>query len=317
MNRFWVSVLIVTAVLLSSSCLSKIALAQEAAANDDNIVGQWTLKYTARNQQSTAKLLITRSDNGTLSGKWDSARGASEIAYLKFKDGKLTFLRRLTLQGRVIALPFVGKIEGGKLTGQFDSSRGKMPVSGTRSGTIARRPSDRSAASQRGRDPRARTRAGEAGRGELRPSVQLSGTMKTETITGPISKKQITFYVYLPAGYYEGEKRYPVTIFLHGIGQARGGVLPRGFAEGAFGFLDRAMRSGKISPHIRTVPYSVDKNMWADAKDGPSMAETNVVKEIIPYVDGKYRTIADRKPDEFADRKRTRAKWTPYSPKCK
>lgn len=141
MNRSWVSVLIVMAVLLSSSCLSKIALAQEAAANDDNIVGQWTLKYTARNQQSTVKLLITRRENGTLSGKWDGARGASEIADLKFKDGKLTFLRRLTLQGRVIALPFVGKIEGGKLTGEFDSSRGKTAVSGTRSGITEQQPS--------------------------------------------------------------------------------------------------------------------------------------------------------------------------------
>lgn len=119
--------------------------------------------------------------------------------------------------------------------------------------------------------------------------------MKTVKITGPISKKEITFYVYLPAAYDKDEKRYPVSIFLHGIGQSRGGVLPRGFAQGAFGFLDRAMRAGKIGPHIQIVPYSMDKNMWGDAQHGSSMPETNVIKEFIPYVDGKYRTIADRK----------------------
>ena len=245
--------------------LTHVMASPVLAENDsDNLVGQWTIEYTARNQPSTATLLITTGDDGSLSGQWTSGRGTSEIDDLKFEDGRLTFVRRFTIQGRTMEMRFAGKVVDGKLTGEFDSSRGKTPANGARSdltaptqtdqNTAGQRPSGRRTGGPRGGNPRARTTEAEAPVSEPAPRIRLSGTVKTETITGPISKKEITFYVYLPAGYDKGDERYPVSIFLHGIGQSRGGVLPRGFAEGAFGFLDRAMRAGKIGPHIQIVP---------------------------------------------------------------
>ena len=42
-------------------------------------------------------------------------------------------------------------------------------------------------------------------------------------------------------------------------------------------------------------PDGYNDSFWGDSKDGSKPAETNFIKELIPYIDANYNTIADRK----------------------
>ena len=120
----------------------------------------------------------------------------------------------------------------------------------------------------------------------------FEGEVSQKSIMGPISKHKIHFDIYLPKDYKSGSKKYPVIYFLHGKG--RGSKTPKPETD-LFKFYDDAINSGKLPPLIVVAPNSRATNMWGDAKDKSSMAETYVIKELIPHIDSEYRTISDRK----------------------
>ena len=111
-----------------------LALSPRAWA-DDEVVGEWDLEYTVRNQQRRAKLVIRKSNDGSLAGKWRSPPFRSEIDELRCDDGKLSFRRRLFINEREMPMQFEGKIEGDTLSGRFDFSQGQFAVTGTRAGS--------------------------------------------------------------------------------------------------------------------------------------------------------------------------------------
>jgi len=98
----------------------------------------------------------------------------------------------------------------------------------------------------------------------------------------------------LPNGYEEGDERLPVVYFLHGLSQGRTRDVAAAYVEKAAVFYDRVIAEGKIGPLIQVIPPSGGPNMWADTKDGSSLAETYVIRELIPHIDKTYRTIASR-----------------------
>ena len=126
----------------------------------------------------------------------------------------------------------------------------------------------------------------------IQTSLALEGQSKQETFVGPYSKHNIYYDIYLPKGYNSSKKKYPVIYFLHGKGTGRDTPRPN---KRIFPFYDKAINSGKIPPFIVVAPNSRAANMWADAKDKSSLAETYVIKELIPHIDSKYRTIPTRK----------------------
>ena len=95
--------------------------------------------------------------------------------------------------------------------------------------------------------------------------------------------------VILPDAYEaDANVRFPVVYALHGAGgesrgffQARpGGILPR--LSDKYGF-------------IAVCPDGAKTSWWLDSPVNPKMKyETLVVKEVLPYIDAKYLTLADR-----------------------
>ena len=118
----------VLALLAAPAVLSPVAWA------DDAVVGRWTLKYTVRNRQMSGALVIAKSDDGSLSGKWMSPSFRSEIEDVKFEDGKLTFSRRVFLNQGGLSMRFEGTVEGDTLSGRFQLPQGQSAVTGTRGG---------------------------------------------------------------------------------------------------------------------------------------------------------------------------------------
>jgi endo-1,4-beta-xylanase len=95
--------------------------------------------------------------------------------------------------------------------------------------------------------------------------------------------------IYLPPGYAEGNERYPVAYFLHGVNGNESShnevVLPA---------LEQAVAAGVVRPMIVVFPNGYEDIYWGDSKDGVKAAETSVIQELIPHIDSTYRTIADR-----------------------
>jgi len=115
----------------------------------------------------------------------------------------------------------------------------------------------------------------------------LKGKTYTVTITGSVTNKPVTFTVYIPENYDTSTDRYPVVCHLHGVGGTYAGnqivTVPSS--------LELAISSGLAGPMIIIFPDGYDDSSWADSYDGAIMPETNIIKEIIPYVDNTYRTI--------------------------
>ncbi|MEW6653257.1 MAG: alpha/beta hydrolase-fold protein [Bacteroidota bacterium] len=118
----------------------------------------------------------------------------------------------------------------------------------------------------------------------------LRGKVLQRSFLGTITNKTIPFSIYLPEGYDNSTERYPVIYHLHGIGGSYTGnqtvTIPSKYEE--------SLDSNYVGKVIIVFPDGYSNSMWADSWSGHKPAETNIVKELIPYIDSIYRTKADR-----------------------
>ncbi|HEU0119767.1 MAG TPA: alpha/beta hydrolase-fold protein [Bryobacteraceae bacterium] len=99
-------------------------------------------------------------------------------------------------------------------------------------------------------------------------------------------KKDVGYNIYLPAEYETAtSKRFPVIYWLHGAG----GHESQGLAQAAL--LDKAITAGLMPPTIMVIPNGGKRSEYKDWQDQNVMAETMIIKELIPLVDAKYRTL--------------------------
>lgn len=97
-------------------------------------------------------------------------------------------------------------------------------------------------------------------------------------------------FVYTPAGYEQNlDERYPVFYLQHGGGEDETGWINQGYAEI---IMDNLIAEGKA------VPMIVVMNCGYASKPGSSddfdAFEDMMIDDVIPFIDSRYRTIADR-----------------------
>jgi enterochelin esterase-like enzyme len=102
-------------------------------------------------------------------------------------------------------------------------------------------------------------------------------------------------HVYTPPGYdQQPQTRYPVLYLQHGAGENERGWVEQGRANF---ILDNLIASGKAVPMILVVDtgYAAKPGNGPDGKPpGPNSAfEEVMTTELIPLIDGRYRTVAD------------------------
>lgn len=100
-------------------------------------------------------------------------------------------------------------------------------------------------------------------------------------------------HIYLPPGYDNSSKKYPVLYLVHGAGDCDDSWTSVGHAHF---ILDNLIASGKAAPMIVVMPAG-------HTPDRPNASMANMLvntdfrddffKELIPYVEGHYRTIND------------------------
>lgn len=100
----------------------------------------------------------------------------------------------------------------------------------------------------------------------------------------------IGFGLYLPPEYHKEKRKYKVLYWLHG----KRGDEGEGYRYGVVKTLDKAVRDGKIESMIMVLVNGTPFSMYSDYSDGTVPAESTLIKELIPFIDGNYRTLKDR-----------------------
>lgn len=96
--------------------------------------------------------------------------------------------------------------------------------------------------------------------------------------------------VYLPPGYESSGLRYPVVHVLHGGGGDQADWVTFGKIQA---ILDRAYAADPSRAVIAVMPDG-RSGQWYDYEDRSFLIESYVLDYLVPYVDRRFRTIADR-----------------------
>ncbi len=119
---------------------------------------------------------------------------------------------------------------------------------------------------------------------------QLPDGVKHHTFYSETHKTDVGYCVYLPPGYDpQADRHYPVIYNLHGAGDNE----LHGFDD--VRVLDAGIREGRWPAMIVVLPNGGKRTFFKDSFDGRFLSETLVIRELIPFIDTKYRTIAERK----------------------
>lgn len=111
------------------------------------------------------------------------------------------------------------------------------------------------------------------------------------SMSSKILSQNIKYAVVLPEDYYTSGKRYPVVYLLHGLGDNEFSWLEYGQVSQ---IVDAQIKNGEILPMIYIMPQGF-RNYYVNDYAGKFMYEDMFIKELVPFVDQQYRTIADGK----------------------
>ncbi|MBI3875092.1 MAG: esterase family protein [Verrucomicrobia bacterium] len=123
----------------------------------------------------------------------------------------------------------------------------------------------------------------------LDPDQGAPNGTQCKTFTSKVLDRDVSYLVWLPPGYEEGTKRYPVIYWLHGMGGNQ-----RGGATMFLPHAEAAIKEGKLPPCIVVSVNGMVKAFYCDSSDGKVPMESVIIKDLIPHVDATYRTLAKR-----------------------
>jgi endo-1,4-beta-xylanase len=120
------------------------------------------------------------------------------------------------------------------------------------------------------------------------PREEMPVGAEHRTFFSQSMKTEVGFIIYTPPGYRKSAKRYPVLYWLHG----RDGSEWKGV--GLTSKLQQAIVEHKVPPMILVLANGGQRTFYCDSADGKILSETALIKELIPFIDENYRTIASR-----------------------
>lgn len=125
------------------------------------------------------------------------------------------------------------------------------------------------------------------------PPKQVNPLAAHHTYHSTAMKCDVGYSIYLPPNYATASVRYPVVYWLPG-----GGCTEEpdslSIAQGLLDGIDAAISKGKLPPLIFVIVNGGRYTRYYDSLDGSIMMETTIIRELIPYIDATYRTVATR-----------------------
>lgn len=110
------------------------------------------------------------------------------------------------------------------------------------------------------------------------PCVQTQGQFTTVDVPSRVLGYAIATRIYLPPCYGAASTAYPVLYLVHGLNYAEDQWQRLGVGTAA----DRLIASGEIAPLIIVLPRD----------QGDDRLDPAFVSDLLPYIDGHYRTLA-------------------------
>ena len=131
-------------------------------------------------------------------------------------------------------------------------------------------------------------------RGSVVALTHTSTVLRDNALGDPVERD---VYCYLPPGYETSERSYPVLYFLSGFtGTGRMHLNYDPFVESLDRRLDRLIESGTMPSAICVLPdcfTSLGGSQYVNSS-ATGRYEDYLVGEIVPFVDGRLRTLASR-----------------------
>jgi len=98
----------------------------------------------------------------------------------------------------------------------------------------------------------------------------------------------IGYCIYLPDDYSASDISYPVIYHLHGSGGNESVQIDQSAVY------HKAITESKMPPVIIVFVNGGRRSYYSDSPDGKVLAETTIIRELIPHIDSSYRTLNNR-----------------------
>ena len=123
--------------------------------------------------------------------------------------------------------------------------------------------------------------------------AQSGNVFETRTVKSSILNMERKYSIYLPPGYDDTDRSYPVLYLLHGSGDDHTGWIQFGQVQH---IADKTIAEGKAAPMIIVMP-DADTGVrgYFNAISGNFNYEDFFFKELIPHVEKTYRVRSERR----------------------
>lgn len=120
-------------------------------------------------------------------------------------------------------------------------------------------------------------------------TFELTGLVEQQVYTSQVTGQQEAYHIYLPPGYDQGEQRYAVLYLLHGWPLEAADWEQAGIYEA----VDAGIQAGTLPPFIIVLPQGRER-IYINTAGGDHSFEGQLLTDLIPHIDGAYRTRAER-----------------------
>ncbi|MDR2681071.1 MAG: esterase family protein, partial [Tannerella sp.] len=124
-------------------------------------------------------------------------------------------------------------------------------------------------------------------------AAQTGTVYETKTVKSEILKAERKYSIYLPPGYNETDRSYPVLYLLHGAGDDHTGWVQFGQVQH---IADKAIAEGPAGPMIIVMPdANTGRRGYFNDIKGDFNYEDFFFKELIPHIEKTYRVRSERR----------------------
>jgi enterochelin esterase-like enzyme len=124
-------------------------------------------------------------------------------------------------------------------------------------------------------------------------AAQGGQVFETRTVKSEILQGERKYAIYLPPGYEETDRSYPVLYLLHGSGDDHTGWVQFGQVQH---IADQAIGAGKAGPMIIVMPdANTGRRGYFNDVKGDFNYEDFFFQELIPHVEKEYRVRKERR----------------------
>ncbi|MDQ3015399.1 MAG: alpha/beta hydrolase-fold protein, partial [Bacteroidota bacterium] len=114
--------------------------------------------------------------------------------------------------------------------------------------------------------------------------------MESLSMKSVVLGQEVKYSIVLPVDYHKGKQEYPVVYLLHGLGDDESSWLEYGRISQV---ADAAVARKEIVPMIFVMPQGF-RNYYVNDYAGTFLYEDMFIKDLVPFIDSTYRTIADK-----------------------